>query len=376
MHARNCLKRLRSPLIAVAIFVASLGISTAYNSYEGKREARPEVSFTQLKLEAQALAHSSQDEISGIIADRRQVTLDAVASLTGVSSLRIGPSEELLVLDTVGQRAVRFGPDGKLLGPLGTGTIGTHPGDFLFPSGIDPHGQHILVSDFKQSRVSELSPRGVFEDSFSIANERYSAKALFSPADGSHVYVCGNRYSAGLTTIHSYSSTGQYEASLLPLPAWAQALNLDAFNDCLPALSENRTLVAFPYEYKIYELARDVAAALPLPPPSSYRKPMRPLVFAKVDRSRYRSVFETWKTEWTPLEAIALAGRDTLAVQYKTYNPLRYTLDMWSLQTSRLIKTIRTNQRLLTAQTGRLYFEVYTSSKGDRHEILSGVVAR
>jgi hypothetical protein len=55
---------------------------------------------------------------------------------------------------------------------------------------------------------------------------------------------------------------------------------------------------------------------------------------------------QSWRLNWTPIVSLAVWG-DNLFIQYQTFNPLRYTLDVWSISTKKLKTTARTNYLLL-----------------------------
>jgi hypothetical protein len=367
------IKRLRQPLGTALMFTASLGISIAYNTYTEHKARIPKHSDLQLKLDEVARRHASEDELPGFLIRQRKISLNG-SSLLGVSRLRVAPGGGLIVLDTVGRKIERFSSNGERLGPAGSGENGTQPGDFMFPSGVDVGAAGMMVADFKQTRISRLSPQGTFQDSFSTSAERFSAKSVFAAPHQSDIYVCGNRYMADLATIHRYSSTGVFEGSLLPLPKWARPLNLEAFNDCLSSTTPQHTLVAFPYEYQVFDLSGGTAKPLEIEAPAAFHRPAKPLVFAGVDPAKHLAVFEEWKAEWTPIEAIALVNHDRLLIEYQTYSPLRYTLDVWDLGQQRRVRTLHTNYRLMTAGNDNRPYFLADGQKENRYELLSGAL--
>jgi hypothetical protein len=119
-------------------------------------------------------------------------------------------------------------------------------------------------------------------------------------------------------------------------------------------------LFALPFEYRIYALntktgaTRDVLedreAGFITP-----ATPFDPNITPRNDEEAYWLIND-WQASWTPIKAL-IATSDHLFVQYQTFNPLRYTLDVWTLAPCRRIARLQTNSLLLDAgKDGSLYF--------------------
>jgi hypothetical protein len=371
----------RVPTLAAGLcwLAAGVTIVMGYNRLSPEHGARAAEGNSGAEatriLEQNARAHASEDEMPGLLGSSRAVVLGGGNAVKAVSRLRVGADGSWYVVDVFSNSVRQFSATGEYIRRIGGEKAGTQPGALLFPSDVDVGEKELLVSDFKQTRISRFSLRGDFVGSFSTAGERYSAKNVFS-ASG-EVFVCGNRYATGLQTVHRYGGDGGFRNSMLTMPEPARKLNLDTFDDCLAATSPRETVLAFPYEYKVYRIANGQASALELARPTEFRGPARPLIFEGVKQDRYRLLFETWKAEWTPLENIALLPSDGLAIEYRTYNPLRYSVDLWDLKNERRVKTIHTNYRLLAADgDGRLFFEALSERSDNAHQIVSGILER
>jgi hypothetical protein len=117
------------------------------------------------------------------------------------------------------------------------------------------------------------------------------------------------------------------------------------------------TLVAFPYDYVVYEIEANRVHELLVPAASTFRKPTRALVFPGPSPIENIHAFEDWSLACTLINKIVAVDSTTLLVQYEAFSPLRYDLDVWDLGSKRIRRSIHTNHRLLaSAGDGRVYF--------------------
>jgi hypothetical protein len=322
--------------------------------------------------EARALANARNDELEKLLQSSTRLSLHGGPTVKTVSRLRIGMDASFYLLDAPSRLVEKLDSSGQFL--LRIGNEENKIGHLIFPSDIDVGEQELLISDFKQSRISRYSFAGEFLSSFSTAGERFSAKNVFSTKQHD-VFVCGNRYSSNFETVHRYSSSGKFQNSLLPLTERQRELNLDAFNDCLTTSTPYASVVTFPFEYKLYQVGEGGAIDLGLSVPVDFRPPSRPLIFTNHSPEEFPSIFETWKAEWTPIENIAGLADGRVVVQYRTFNPLRYSVEVWNLATKKRERSFHTNYRLLTVDpASRMYFESLQEAK-ETHDILTGVLA-
>jgi hypothetical protein len=164
----------------------------------------------------------------------------------------------------------------------------------------------------------------------------------------------GNRWqtnekgeTVGADLIHKYSPTGEYLASFQQFPE--EAKSLDLYNYDFPAtdIQEGDIFTVLPFDYTIYRLTeKDEFSVFLKGKKDDFIAPSVKLDASKTAPADAYKFVQSWRLKWTPIASLAVLG-DDLFVQYQTFNPLRYTIDNWSISTKQLKTTIKTNYLLL-----------------------------
>ena len=134
--------------------------------------------------------------------------------------------------------------------------------------------------------------------------------------------------------------------------------------------------MAFPYEYVVYLIENGSARPLVAGPSRAFHQPALPLVFPGPSPLENIHAFEDWSLKCTLINKIVAIDDATLLVQYETFSPLRYELDVWDLHSKRMLRSVRTNHRLLaSAGGGGAYFLEQLETAGQpEYTIIEGKV--
>jgi hypothetical protein len=328
-----------------------------------------------------AASVASKDELGSVISGKSLVKLSDANTVSQFTTLTSTPSG-FYVLDTVRQHVTQFDKHGVFRGVFGKKGVG--PGAYVWPSGLAPvtdpansGSQDVWLTDFHQSRVNRLASDGTYRNSFPISAQGFAAKGIAqNPATGD-IYICGNKTSASRASVlHHYDRTGKFSESFFDLSGATLALNLDSANDCLFTNAGGSTLVAFPYEYVVYLIENGSARPLVAGPSRAFHQPALPLVFPGPSPLENIHAFEDWSLKCTLIDKIVAIDDATLLVQYETFSPLRYELDVWDLHSKRMLRSVRTNHRLLaSAGGGGAYFLEQLETAGQpEYTIIEGKV--
>jgi len=313
-------------------------------------------SFSNALSAAASVAYT--DQLGSIISGKSEVKLGDADTLTQFATLT-STSAGFYVLDTVRQRVAQFDKHGAFQRIFGKKGVG--PGAYVWPSGLaavadptDSGSQDVWLTDFHQSRVNRLASDGTYRKSFPISAQGFAAKGIAqNPATGD-IYLCGNKTNASrVATLHHYDRTGKFQGSFFEPSGAMLALNLDSANDCLFTNAGGSTLVAFPYKYVVYLIENGAARPLLASPSSGFHQPALPLMLPGPSPLENIHAFEDWSLKCTLINKIVAIDDTTLLVQYETFSPLRYELDVWDLHSKRMLRSVRTNHRLLAAAGGR-----------------------
>jgi hypothetical protein len=175
----------------------------------------------------------------------------------------------------------------------------------------------------------------------------------------------GNRWqtnekgeTVGADLIHKYSPTGEYLASFQQFPE--EAKSLDLYNYDFPAtdIQEGDIFTVLPFDYTIYRLTeKDEFSVFLKGKKDDFIAPSVKLDASKTAPADAYKFVQSWRLKWTPIASLAVLG-DDLFVQYQTFNPLRYTIDNWSISTKQLKTTIKTNYLLLNRGLDNNFYEI------------------
>jgi hypothetical protein len=321
----------------------------------------PESNVYSLALQ-QARENASKDELETIF------KLDASLTLTGqeiksLSMLRVKQDGSILLLDTERRAAEVYDPSGNYIRTMGGS--GNSPGNHVWPSDVvEVADQSIAVSDFQGHRVNTFSQDGRLSSSFVYTPQNFSAQRMIYDKVNKWCYLFGNRWQtgsngeiSGADLLHKYSLNGQFIASYFPFPEKAKSLDLYTYDS--PAVDiENEVLyIALPFDYTVYQLDKTgEMSALFKGENTSFKKPTSRLDTSQVAPKDSYKYVQNWRMGWTPILSL-LCVSDNVMVQYQTFDKLRYTIDVWSLATGKITKSVKTNHLMLTrGGGGHVYF--------------------
>ena len=321
--------------------------------------------------------HKAEDELNQVFhtASTLDITGKGISHLTTILPLQNG----LLAHDWMKRQILHFDGDGVLKGPFGK--KGATKGAFLTPSSISQStldDQGIWVTDFSLSRVSRLALDGSYLGSFSSGEQRFSAKGLVQSPSTGQIAVCGNSVNRGrVESLHSYSADGVSLGSLYALPDDLVRLGVDSANDCLFTRSSHDAYVAFSYDYTVFRIDKEALKLVLSSKVPHFRPPSTALKLDSKDPEESMRRFDDWALKATLINAVGVTGDTTLLVQYETYDPLHYRLDVWDLPGNTLRASIRTNHRLLATSGETAYFlDQMESSDQNQYSILQGKIVK
>jgi hypothetical protein len=300
------------------------------------------------------------------------------ADVTALSQFRVNGDGGFSVVDYERKAVGRYDGDGALVRRIGGG--GNRPGSQVWPSDAFPAGDGTTaVADFQGHRVNVFGRDGKFLSSFIYTPQNFSAQRVIYDDTARAFYLYGNRWQVGpngtldgATLLHKYSAEGKFVGSYLPFPEEAKALDLYNYNTAALDIDAGDVFVSLPFEYKVYRLTPegDLSTYL-VGKDTAFRGPAEQLEPAKSSpEEAYRHV-QNWRLKWTPITNLVVE-KDKLLVQYQTFNPLRYTVDVWSRSTKKKLATFDTNHVILTQDSeGYVYFLENLEAKGqERYDII------
>lgn len=320
---------------------------------------------------------SQDDGLAAALKIDSKVSLDG-ARIKNLNQLSVASNGDLYIVDYERKQAEAYDREGRYLGPLGE--QGNKPGAQLWPTGAAAaDGQTVAVADFAGHRVNTFTREGKFLSSFIYTPQGFSAQKVVYDGAGRSFYLLGNRWQrdeagqvTGAQLVHKYAADGQFIDSYLPFPDSAKALDL--YNYDSPAADADRSslYVALPFDYTIYRLAPDGQLSVFVRGQEpAFRAPSEGINVEKIPPAESYRRIQNWRLGWTPISALVVSG-DTLLVQYQSFNPLRYTIDFWSIEKRKKLRSVNTNCALLTkGQDGYLYLLENLEAKGQqRYDII------
>jgi hypothetical protein len=325
----------------------------------------------------QAKSSASNDELENSFRVKGRIPLSG-RDIKSLSMLRVKQDSTLLVLDNERKVAETYDPSGAYRTTIGG--VGNGPGSQLWPSDvIEVANQLVAVSDFQGHRVNIFSKDGQFSSSFIYTPQNFSAQRMVYDPANDCFFLFGNRWQTngngeilGADLLHKYASNGEFVASYFPFPEKAKALDLYSFNSPAIDVSDGVLYIALPFDYTVYQLDKS-GEMKPLfqGANTSFKEPTVKLETENIPREDSYNYVQSWRLGWTPILAIARI-RDRLLVQYQTFDKLRYTIDVWSLTSRNIVKSIKTNHLMLTrGGDGYIYFLNNLENRGQsQYEIL------
>ena len=319
---------------------------------------------------------SSSDQLKSSFAVTQKITLTG-SKILMLSKLRV-IAGKLYVIDSDRRVVESYDSNGKFIKQLGEG--GNKPGGFLFPTdATETKEGFVAVTDFQGHRVNIFDGAGDYKNSFVYTPQVFSAQKLLFDQSSQRFYLFGNRWQhdadeklQGAELVHAYSSDGVFQVSMFPFPDKAKPLDLYAYDEPMIDAKDGNVYYVLPFEYKIWKLLPDNNPQLLMESNSEhFRFPTEKLDLTKAPRTKTVDYVQSWKASWTPMTGMAAVG-DKLIVQYQTFNPLRYTVDIWSIPQKKILKTLSTNHLLLTRDSAdSIYFLSNIEIKGQHsYELL------
>jgi hypothetical protein len=324
-----------------------------------------------------ARAQSQADGLAGALRVESKVSLDG-GQVKNLNQFRVASNGDIYVVDYERKQAEAYDRSGHYLGALGA--RGNQPGAHLWPSDVaEASDQTIAVSDFQTHRVNTFARDGKLLSSFIYTPQSFSAQRMLYDEVSHSFYLFGNRWQrdseaqiVGAELVHKYSADGEFIASYLPFPDSAKSLDLYSYDYPSVDAAKGSLFIALPFEYTIYRLTPDgqLSTFLKAEEPS-FRAPGKAVDVEKIPPAESYRRIQNWRLSWTPINALVVSG-DDLLVQYQSFNPLRYTIDIWSLAKKKKLKSLNTNCAILTkGQDGYIYFLENVEAKGqERYDIL------
>ncbi|MEP7075578.1 MAG: 6-bladed beta-propeller [Acidobacteriota bacterium] len=323
-----------------------------------------------------ALVHQANDsreidDLDKFFSIEQTTSFDG-ANIKDIGRLKSGTQGGFYLADPESKFVMNFDKTGKLISRIGS--EGDGPGQFQFPSGIaERDDAEIAVSDFKSHRVNVFSDKGDFLSSFIYSPQNFSAQNLIFNTENKSYYLFGNRWAenekgeiTGAKLVHKYSDRGEFVGSFLDFPDNFKDLNL--YNYSLPSVDSvsGTVYIAMPFEYAVYQLGSDDKLDEIIKAGNgSFRSPSTKLDLSKTRPDAARTFVQGWLTTWTPIVGLAVVG-NRLFLQYQTFNPQRYTVDVWSLSSRHVESTFKTNCRILDRSGNSVYFLRNVESAGER----------
>jgi len=313
----------------------------------------------------------------------RAFKVEAKISLAGgdvnaLSQFRVNPDGSFSVVDYERRKAGTYDRTGAYVRPIGGS--GNQPGSQVWPSDAVTAGEGTTaVADFQGHRVNVFSNDGKFRSSFIYTPQNFSAQRVLYDDTTRVFYLYGNRWQMGpngqldgASLLHKYSADGKFVASYLPFPEEAKALDLYSYNTAALDMDKGEIFVSLPFDYKVYRLAPDGELSTYLTgKDTAFKAPTEGLEAKKRSPEEGYRYVQNWRLKWTPITNLVV-DKDKLLVQYQTFDPLRYTVDVWSRATKKKLATFATNHAILTRDhEGYIYFLENLEAKGqERYDII------
>lgn len=341
--------KMRRRRIAVAALVVGMAVACTETDSPRSGAAAPGEPLFERHLE-RAYATRTRDEFLQYYRVTRHLPLHGkvVRSLQRVAA----SAEGILVTDLILRRVFLFDAAGGYVREFGS--PGRNPGQLTFPTmAIDGAADRVLVSEFEPRRISEFSATGGFLRSFSYSGGFFSVANLARSRRAGTLQLIGYSERNAGTLNHTYLSDGTALESSVILPADIPPWMRGFIEPVVTRAGE--PLMALSCHYGAWRLdeLKKARQELVLVAPRTFRTPTERLAMVPADAQEksldenYRT-YQEWRLSWTPIEAIALVGNELL-IEYQTFDPLRYTVDVWNIANRpHLVNSFKTNYLILS----------------------------
>lgn len=301
----------------------------------------------------EAKENAFKDELETIVKVNTRLSLSG-QDIKSLSMLRVKQDGSILLLDNERRVAEAYNAEGCYISPIGGS--GNSTGNQVWPSDvIEAQDNSIAVSDFQGHRVNIFSKDGQFKSSFVYTPQNFSAQRMIYDRVNKWFFLFGNRWQtgrdgqiSGADLLHKYSPDGQFVASYFPFPEKAKSLDLYTFNSPAVDIHDGVVYIALPFDYTVYQLdSTGKLSALFRGENTSFKEPTTKLDTTNVRPEDSYKYVQDWRTTWTPILALVRVN-DHVLVEYQTFDYLRYRIDVWSLASGKIAKSIKTNHLMLT----------------------------
>jgi len=372
---RLCWREL-SVILLILHIIFAVGCNSAKQSGPQKDRLSPQSNAYSLALQ-QAKNHASSDELETIIKVKARLSLTG-QNIKLLSLLRVKQDSTLLVLDNERKVAEAYDRSGAYTSRIGE--VGNGPGSQLRPSDIiEVTNQSLAVSDFQGHRVNIFAKDGQFVSSFIYTPQNFSAQRMIYDNVNDCFFLFGNRWQtdengeiAGAELLHKYAPNGQFIDSYFPFPEKGKSLDLYTFDSPAMDVNDGTIYIALPFDYTVYRINESgEMKALFQGANTAFKEPTVKLETEKIPRDDAYNYVQAWLLGWTPIVALVQTN-DHLFIEYQTFDKLRYTIDVWSLASGNIVKTIKTNHLMLTrGGDGYIYFLGNLENRGQsQYEII------
>jgi hypothetical protein len=295
-----------------------------------------------------------------------------------MTQVEMSPDGNIAIADVAGAKVSLFNHDGEFVKQLGS--KGSGPSQYYLPASLTVTQDSYAVADFEKRRVNIYGFDGSFERSFIYTPQNFAASRILYLRPVDAFVLTGNRYFEGDTggkvvkLLHFYDSQGKFSgSSFLTLKPSAISMNLVSDDRLVIAREASGTyLCAVPFTDTLYRIGAagepDVVIDHAF---KGFKQPEKGIAL-----NSEMSAYNAWELSWTPIVAVASSPSSYL-IEYQTFDPLRYTLIIYSkhdlTQEPRVYKT---NSLLLSSESGNtLYFDKNVTNVGDQpYELIEGTL--
>jgi hypothetical protein len=242
----------------------------------------------------------------------------------------------------------------------------------VLPTGIARLGDtELAILDFRPARISVFSVDGTFHHSQLYTHLRFSGVQLaFLPEHKTYI-LFGNNNGRLINAVRAADTT--LLTSQLRLPDEAHHPWAYRYYEPAVATSRETIYIVFPFSDAVYRLANGVTLSqIATILPGTYRPPhtdMDEPTPGETSEHHYQR-FQTWRLQFTAPDGIAVS-HGQLLVSTQTFDPLRYTVEIFDVHTFRRMATFHTNHELLCSDLdGVLYFREAADASTDGSEAL------
>lgn len=347
----------------IVLLLMSLAFSTNCSYSNGKTVQKTQASTlinSAQPLLDKAEKFSKNDELSKFFKLEGKLLLPD-QTIKDINRFEVSHNGTIFALDIKESKLNVYSRDGEFRNSIGG--KGGEPGKFIFPTGISILNKNqIAVVDFKAHRVNKFQEDGIFLGSFIYSPQNFSALNLLYNESDSSFLLLGERHErddtgkeSKITYLHQYSGDGEFRGSVAPATMKVNESSIDYIAEFFCRTYNDQQYVVFHNDYSVYQIDQSGSASIFIR--SNNNSFIPPRFFpSNEDLRQGQAALKNWRLTWTPIEQVEIY-KDHLVIQYQSFNPLRYTVDIWDLRSKSQVASFKTNHKLLTVgKDGYLYF--------------------